>query len=232
MNLKNFTILYVEDSRVLREFIKNTLQNYAKEVYVASDGKEGLEQFAKYKPDIVISDINMPNIDGLQMSRMIKHSYKETPIILLTEFEKADYLKRAILLGINSFLSKPVEEEKLLHLLENIASELQNRIDAKKLKELEANQEKINLMIVLLREIGHHWRQPLSAILAISTGYEIKKMSGLYSSLEEELKDINTISEQVKKLSLMLKSIEDIDFHSIQLEDIEEIIKISDPIYC
>jgi len=231
MNLKNFTILYVEDSRVLREYIKNTLQNYAKEVYVASDGKEGLEQFAKVKPDIVITDINMPNIDGLQMSKMIKHSYKETPIILLTEFEKADYLKRAILLGINSFVSKPVEEKKLLTILETIASELQNRIDAKKLKELQENQEKINLMTFLLKEIGHHWRQPLSAILTISTSYEIKKIGNLYGSTEEELKDIKTISTQVTKLSTMLKSIEDIDFNTIQIEDIEKIIKISDPIY-
>ena len=231
MNLKNFTILYVEDSRVMREYTKDLLKKYARDVFVAVDGKDGLEQFVKIKPDIVITDINMPNIDGMQMSKMIKNSYKDIPIVLLTEFDKTDNLKKAIILGIDSFLSKPIKDDDLIAMLESIAQKLQNKIDAKRLKEVELEQQKIEAMLRLIKEIGHHWRQPLSAILALSSGYEIKKLNNLYKSNEEEIADIHKISEQIKRLSTMLLSVEEIDFRNISLEEIEKIIHISDPLY-
>jgi len=231
MILKNFTILYVEDSRVLREYMKNLLKNYAKEVYTANDGKDGLEQFVKLKPDIVITDINMPQIDGMQMSKMIKNSFKHVPIVLLTQFDETDNLKKAIMLGIDSFVSKPVKDEEMITLLESIALKLQNKLDAEKLKEIESQQDKMNAFLQLLKEIGHHWRQPLSAVMAISTGYELKKRHNLYSDMEEEINDINKISEHIAKLSDMLLSVERIDFKTIKLEEIEKIIHISDPLY-
>jgi YesN/AraC family two-component response regulator len=231
MVLKNFTILYVEDSKVLRTYMKDLLQSYVKELYTATDGKEGLEQFIKNKPNIVITDINMPNIDGMQMSKMIKNSFKDTPIVLLTEFDKPDYLKKAIMLGIDSFVSKPVKDKELIDILETIALKLQNKIDAQKLKEMQLQQEKLNALLILIKEIGHHWRQPLSAILTLATGYELKKVNHLYNSSKEEIEDINKIVEQINKLSNMLLAVETIDFHSINLDEIEKIIKISDPLY-
>jgi len=231
MILKNFTILYVEDSRVLREYMKNLLKNYAKEVYTANDGKDGIEQFVKLKPDIVITDINMPQIDGMQMSKMIKNSFKHVPIVLLTQFDEIENLKKAIMLGIESFVSKPVKDKEIITLLESIALKLQNKLDAEKLKEVELQQDKINAFLLLLKEIGHHWRQPLSAIMAISTGYELKKRNEIYRDMEEEIADINKIPEYVEKLSDMLMRVEKIDFTTIKLEEIEKIIHISDPLY-
>ena len=215
----------------MREYTKDLLKKYARDVFVAVDGKDGLEQFVKIKPDIVITDINMPNIDGMQMSKMIKNSYKDIPIVLLTEFDKTDNLKKAIILGIDSFLSKPIKDDDLIAMLESIAQKLQNKIDAKRLKEVELEQQKIEAMLRLIKEIGHHWRQPLSAILALSSGYEIKKLNNLYKSNEEEIADIHKISEQIKRLSTMLLSVEEIDFRNISLEEIEKIIHISDPLY-
>jgi YesN/AraC family two-component response regulator len=229
--LKNFTILYVEDSKVLRSYMHDLLQGYAKEVYTANDGKEGLEEFIKHKPDIVITDINMPNIDGMQMSKMIKNSFKSTPIVLLTEFDKPENLKKAIMLGIDSFVSKPVKDGELIDILESIALKLQNKLDAQKLKEMQLQGEKINALLDLLKEIGHHWRQPLSAMMTIATGYELKKTNNLYNSSEEEIQDIEKIIEQIEKLSNMLLAVEKIDFNTIKLDEIERIIKISDPLY-
>ncbi|MDD2699022.1 MAG: response regulator [Arcobacteraceae bacterium] len=231
MILKNFTILYVEDSKVLREYMKNSLKPYVKEIYTANDGKEGLEQFVKIKPDIVITDINMPNIDGMQMSKMIKNSFKDTPIVLLTGFDEPENLKKAIMLGIDSFVSKPVKEEELIEILKSIALKLQNKMDAEKLKQMQLQQEKVNAFLILLKEIGHHWRQPLSAIMTIATSYELKKIGNCYNSIEEEINDINKIPEQITKLSNMLLAVEEIDFNKIKLEEIDKIIQISDPLY-
>jgi YesN/AraC family two-component response regulator len=229
--LKNFTILYVEDSKVLREYMKNSLKPYVKEIYTANDGKEGLEQFVKIKPDIVITDINMPNIDGMQMSKMIKNSFKDTPIVLLTGFDEPENLKKAIILGIDSFVSKPVKEEELIDILKSIALKLQNKIDAEKLQQMQLQQEKVDAFLILLKEIGHHWRQPLSAIMTIATSYELKKIGNCYNSIEEEINDINKIPEQITKLSNMLLAVEEIDFNKIKLEEIDKIIQISDPLY-
>jgi CheY-like chemotaxis protein len=73
MYLKNFTVLYVEDSKVLQAYMRDLLQDLVKEIYIANDGKEGITMVSKHKPDIIVSDINMPDIDGLQMSKIIKN---------------------------------------------------------------------------------------------------------------------------------------------------------------
>ena len=231
MKLKRFSILYVEDSKTMRRYVHDILNDLVKEIHLAKDGKEGIDQYLKLKPDIIISDINMPNIDGLQMSKMIKNSDKEKPIILLTGFDKPENLKQAIKIGINSFVSKPIKDNELIKALTAVANELQNKIDAQKLKELESQQEKIDLIVHMLKEIGHHWRQPLSAIMTLATGYELKKRTGLYSSMEEEIEDMNSISKQIEKLSHIIQQVQEIDFKNAKIKDIENIIKVSNPIY-
>lgn len=224
MSLKNFTVLYVEDSKTSRELLKNMLEDEVKELYLANDGIEGIEIYAHHKPDVIISDINMPEIDGLKMSSIIKRSRPEQKIILLTEFENVDNLKDAINIGVNSFVAKPLNKEKLLEVLEKNVQELQNRKDANKLK-----QNK--LLIDFIHEIGHHWKQPLTTILALSSGYEMKNKMNLYSSEEERFQDINTISENIEVLSNMFKNLEEMDLENISLEDMRSFIQVSDPIY-
>ncbi len=231
MVLNSFTVLCVEDSKLQRETIKKIILPYAKDVYTTVDGKDGIDQFLKLKPDIVITDINMPNIDGMQMSKMIKNRYPETPIILLTQFDKIENLKKAIYLGIDSFMSKPPKEDDLIKVLESIAIKLQHKLDAKKLKEIEANQEKVESLLVFLKEIGHHWRQPLSAVTTIATSYQLKKENNLYNSVQEEINDIARIPEKINKLNDMLLAVQNIDFNKIELHQLEKIIQISDPIY-
>lgn len=231
MILKDFTVLYVEDSKTLRQFMKDLLQDHVKDVYLAKDGKEGILQYSKLKPDIIISDINMPNIDGLQMSQIIKKIDKTQTIILLTAFEDITNLKKAIELGIRSFISKPIQNDEVIGILESTAKEIQNATDAEKLKKLEFNKEKIDLLLKLIKEIGHHWRQPLSSALAISSSFELKKSHNIYKNQQDEIDDINKISTYIKDLADILKQIEEIDFENLSMEDIENIIKISDPIY-
>lgn len=209
----------------------NLLKDYVKDIYVANDGKEGLEQFVKTKPDIVITDINMPYIDGMQLSKMIKNSYKDMPVVLLTEFDKAENLKKAIMLGVDSFISKPIKDKEIIDLLEQIAQKLQNKIDSQTLKEMQQKQEKVDALLKFLKEIGHHWRQPLSAIMTIATGYELKKINNIYINEQEEIDDIAKIPDQIHKLTTMLEAVEKINLNEIDLDAIEKIIQISDPIY-
>lgn len=229
--LKEFTVLYVEDTKLMRAMMEKNLSSSVKELYFANDGKEGLKQFMKLKPDIVLSDINMPNMDGLEMSQRIKEISFDTPIILLSGLDDINSLKKAIEIGISSFISKPVKSEELFSVITNVAKNIQNKKDSQKLKEYKLQKEKTELILYMLKEIGHHWRQPLSSALAISSSFELKKRGDLYSDMEDEIKDINYISTQLEKLSSVIQSVQDIDFDNMSLEEIKEKIKISNPIY-
>jgi len=125
MRLQNYSILYVEDEETTRELIKEILETECKEVFVASDGQEGLALYNEKKPDIVLSDIAMPNMDGLEMSEAIKKINPEQPIALFTAFSQSSYIKRAAEIGVATYILKPLDEEQFFNSLNYMALELE-----------------------------------------------------------------------------------------------------------
>jgi YesN/AraC family two-component response regulator len=114
---KSLNALYVEDDAGIRD-------NYAKvfaEVFdtldVAEDGQEGLEKFKAGDYDIVITDINMPRMNGIDMIRNILQENDEQPIIVTSAHDEAQYLLQLIDLGIEKFLIKPVDFAKMTTIL-------------------------------------------------------------------------------------------------------------------
>jgi len=102
------TILIVEDNDELRFYIKESLEKYYK-IYQASDGKEGWEKALSCHPDIIVSDINMPNMDGIELSNKIKSDKRTShiPIILLTAFTGEEEQLKGLETGANDYLTKP-----------------------------------------------------------------------------------------------------------------------------
>jgi len=125
MRLNNFTILYVEDEETTQELIADILKESCKELFVASDGKEGLTLYKNKKPDIVLSDIAMPNMDGLEMSEAIKQINPEQPIALFTAFSQSSYLKKAAQIGVATYILKPLDEEQFFNSLNYMAMDLE-----------------------------------------------------------------------------------------------------------
>jgi len=125
MRLKNFTILYVEDEETTQELISEILKTSCKEVFIANDGEKGLELYKEKSPDIVLSDIAMPNMDGLTMSEAIKEIDPNQPIALFTAFSPSAYLKRAAEIGIATYILKPLNEEQFFNSLNFMAIELE-----------------------------------------------------------------------------------------------------------
>lgn len=111
--LKNISILCVEDEDGIRQTIVSTLKYYFKEVYEASDGNEGFELYEYYKPKIVLTDIQMKNCNGLEFVKKIRKNDTETMIIMLTAHSKEEYLMELINLNINHFILKPLNSKKL-----------------------------------------------------------------------------------------------------------------------
>jgi len=118
---KDLTLLYVEDEEKIRNLLKSAIENEFKEILTASNGDEGFKKFKKYQPDIVISDILMPVCNGLDMAKNIKSISKETPIILFSAFSEKEKLLSAIDIGVDKYLIKPVDVDKLLLTIEEIA---------------------------------------------------------------------------------------------------------------
>jgi len=114
---KHLTILYVEDDEIIRKQALMYLEKLCKKVWGAKDGLEALEYYEDYTPDIIISDIKMPRLSGLDMAKKIRQVDKKTPIILATAFTETDYLLKAVELQLIKYLVKPITSVKLLEAL-------------------------------------------------------------------------------------------------------------------
>jgi PAS domain S-box-containing protein len=116
----DFSILYVEDETDTRELVRDILvRKYRRlTVEVATDGENGLELFRELQPDIVITDLSMPLLDGIAMSREIRQLSPETHIIAVTAHSETKYLLDAIEIGINHYILKPIVNRKLFAVLD------------------------------------------------------------------------------------------------------------------
>ena len=122
--LNNFTILYVEDEPNVQKSMQEYLKSYFKEVFVASDGKEGLEKYHKHKPDAMLLDIDLPYLDGLSLAKEVRAIDKKVSIVMLTAFTEEDKLLKATELKLLKYLVKPIDIVAFKETLDLLAQEL------------------------------------------------------------------------------------------------------------
>lgn len=114
---KEQSILYVEDNHGLREKALQLFKKFFAKVVTAENGKEALEIFKELQPKIVVTDIRMPIMDGLEMSRRIKKISPHTKIIITSAFDDSEYLHESIKIGIYRYLNKPLKVDQLTSVL-------------------------------------------------------------------------------------------------------------------
>lgn len=150
------SILYVEDDENTREEVAFFLETLTQNLYVAQDGKEGLELYKKHLPQITISDIMMPNMDGFDMSENILKLNKNANIVLLTAYNDVENFRRAIHIGIKEYLGKPVDFEELAkkvkYLEEKILIEEENKKNNQLLQEYKEAVDKSTVFVKLNKE--------------------------------------------------------------------------------
>lgn len=129
--LKKTTLLYVEDDDSTREELEFFLQNKVNKLFVAKNGQEGLDTFEKNRPDLIITDIQMPIMNGIQMIKKIKEIDPNVPIVIITAFNDTDYLFEAIKLKVTNYLTKPLNlfslSETLATIAKNVNLEKENK---------------------------------------------------------------------------------------------------------
>ncbi len=127
MNLEDLTILYAEDESEIRETVTEVLELYVDKVITANDGAEALELYNLYKPSILLLDICMPKINGLDVLKEIRKEDLSTPVIIMTAYTEQNYLMSAVELYITKYLVKPFNKDDLVVALDECIKVMTNK---------------------------------------------------------------------------------------------------------
>ncbi len=122
--LNESSILLAEDEENVRESFKKVLLLYVNEVFTAKDGAEALELYSKHQPSIIITDIKMPKLNGLEFIKKIREKNQDIPIIVTSAYTDQDFLLESIKLSLVEYVVKPIKEQDLSRLLKECAQKL------------------------------------------------------------------------------------------------------------
>ena len=186
--MNEIKVFLVEDEMVIRRGIKNSI-DWEKEGYIfcgeASDGELAYPMIIKEKPDILITDIRMPFMDGLELCKLVKKELPNIKILILSGYDEFDYAKEAICLGVTEYLLKPISSGKLLEALNGVSESIRREKEDKDL---------VRKYMEEMRENTEHEKQKffeqmiagnLSMADALETGkkYEMNLSAGMYNLL-------------------------------------------------
>jgi DNA-binding response OmpR family regulator len=125
--MSNLTLLYAEDDPQSRKNYAFVLEEYFSKVYLAEDGREALDLYHEKKPDVLLLDISMPFINGLDVAKFVRATNKDIPIIMLTAHAEQEKLLTAIPLGLSKYLLKPINDKSLTQTMLQVISEMRDR---------------------------------------------------------------------------------------------------------
>ena len=205
MTIKNITILYVEDEQGIRDNLTSILSHFCDKIITASNGQEGLELYEQCKPDIIVSDIRMPKMDGIEMVKAIREIEPKIHILFTTAYSESQYFLDAIELQVDGYILKPIDLDKLATKIQKIKDNILLKDKYKKQQVQLIQSEKMASLGEMIGNIAHQWRQPLSIISTLATGSKIQKEYNMLTD-EKFMKNMDIINDNAQYLS---KTIED-----------------------
>jgi diguanylate cyclase (GGDEF)-like protein len=180
-NKYSISILYVEDEHSIREGYAKALSRLCDKLYIAENGKDGLDLYKKYRPNIIVSDIKMPIMNGIEMVREIKKiNPNECCIIFTTAHSDNGYLFEALELQVSSYLLKPVQKNILKSKIENLSSIIiKEKVNKDQKRQIE--EQKVILQNILNTEknllIVTDFKEVLFANNAFLESFEVKNVN-------------------------------------------------------
>ena len=232
--LNNIKILIVDDDSDELELLEDIIKMKYPNTITAINGQDGLEKYKEFLPDIVITDINMPIMDGLKMSKLIKQENNDAKIIILSAFESSTYLKKAINLDISRYITKPIDNDILFKGIEDVATNLYTQEELiflnqkyKEQKDIAQNANKSKSEF--LANMSHEIRTPLNAILGfielIRDGTKEDKTLEYANIIDESSNGLLHIIEDILDFSKIESG--KIDIHKLDFNTKQELETIS-----
>lgn len=198
----NLKIVVIEDDEFLLNKISKVLKREIQGVYSFNNPLEALDEIPKISPDIIISDINMPEINGIDLYKTLKQKDINIPIILASAFSEPEYFIEAIKLKVKNFIVKPIDLEDLIQELKSFEKELRNTKEQMKKERMLVIQSKMAAMGEMLGNIAHQWKQPLNTISICSSNLKIQKDMGLIDDKDNIIDDMtDNISKSIKYMT-------------------------------
>ena len=127
--LKNYTLLFVENEKGIRENFEQFFNLLFKEVYIANDGIEAFEIYKDNKLDLIITDIKMPNMDGIELVKKIRQENNDISIVIISAHTDVEYLLQSISLNLIEYIVKPLSEEKLFNMFDKFLPKENNKFN-------------------------------------------------------------------------------------------------------
>lgn len=212
----NVVALYVEDEDMIRDSIGQLLSSMFKELYTAKNGLEGLEFYQEHHDviDMVITDINMPKMNGLDMLEKIKEINQFIPMLITTAHNDNNFLHRSIDIGVTGYVNKPIDIRKLLEVIKKnafpIIEKKQLEAQVKERENERIQNEKFSAIGQLAAGITHEINTPLTYIKGT-----IEMMQYDIEDLEESdskttmLADITTISDGIRRMENIISAMKE-----------------------
>lgn len=245
---ERINILYIEDDKIVADTVSRILQLLNQNLFTSYNGLEALEVMQDNQIDIVITDIRMPKLDGINLIEKLRTSGIEVPIVITTAFNEIEYLKKAIEFSVESFIEKPIDLKKLISTITKISQRItiKKELERKKLQ-IEHFKEAINKsnLIVTTTKDGEITninydlfsnlseeikKEKISKISSVINNSELEKIYKLINNFEVYNKTINIIFKERKyvvNLTVFASEIEveDIVSISFMFKDISHVLR-------
>lgn len=212
---KNLKLLYVEDDESSRTQTLDILKLFFNDIVVAIDGLDASRKYDEEKIDFIITDINMPKLNGIGFIRYIRESNKDIPIFILSAHSDTDFFLDSISLGVDGYLIKPIDSSlfidqirKKVHKLylqeqlkvyhDTLEQRVQNQVNELRAKDkILIQQAKLATMGEMMDIVAHQWKQPIN-VIAMHTSL-INEIN-----LEENQVDTDTLKECYEKVNYQI----------------------------
>ena len=199
--IKNSTILYVEDDKITRENISYFLQTKCRKLYIASNGEEAYTSFLNNAPDIIITDIQMPLLNGLDMAEKIKKISPKTQIIITSAYSQQEYLLKAVNLHLVQYIIKPLSIIKLNSALKDCEHFIEEKKDDKVFLKKEIFYDKIKKELIKSEQTISLSKKERALLELLITKYP---SSTSYENIERFVYEFNSSKNAIK---LLVKSL-------------------------